>query len=101
MKKIFSGIMLTLLAACPFTSCMDEWPVADTEDLLVTCPTDLGEVNFTIKEVKDEISPRLIIPIILFAFTLFPFVSIYTVLSCWLAICTRTATGRASSPFFN
>lgn len=59
MKKIFSGIMLTLLAACPLTSCMDEWPVADTEDLLVTCPTDLGEVNFTIKEVKDEISKNV------------------------------------------
>lgn len=37
-----------------FTSCMDDFDEPNTDGLIVTSPTDIGEVNTTILEVKEQ-----------------------------------------------
>lgn len=55
MKKIFLNLCLSLLAGQFLMACMDEHDEPDTSQLSVTSTTGIGEVNYTIKQVKDTI----------------------------------------------
>ncbi len=52
MRKIFSFIMAGCMTVCAFTSCMDDTDEPNTEDLLITSPVSVGEVNSSIAELK-------------------------------------------------
>ena len=54
MKKIFSILLCGCLSAFTLTSCMDEHDDPNTDDLLITSPVSIGEVNTTILDVKTK-----------------------------------------------
>lgn len=52
MKKIY--MLFAFLAIGLFTACMDDYDEPNTDDFLVTSSTDLGEVNYSIAQLKEE-----------------------------------------------
>ena len=54
MKLKFLSIIAVAAMATLFgtTSCMDDHDAPNTDDYIVTSPTDIGEVNATILDVK-------------------------------------------------
>lgn len=54
MKKIFSILLCGCLSAFTLTSCMDEHDDPNTDNLLITSPVSIGEVNASILDVKTK-----------------------------------------------
>ncbi len=54
MNKLLSIIFTGCLSTLALSSCMDNHDSPDTDNLLITSPTSVGEVNMTIGEVKDK-----------------------------------------------
>lgn len=54
MNKLLSIIFTGCLSTLALSSCMDDHDSPDTDNLLITSPTSVGEVNMTIGEVKDK-----------------------------------------------
>ena len=52
MNKLLSIIFTGCLSTLALSSCMDDHDSPDTDNLLITSPTSVGEVNMTIGEVK-------------------------------------------------
>lgn len=54
MKKIFSTLFLGACAVFALTSCVNDADEPDTSDYLITSPTDIGEVNYSIAQLKTD-----------------------------------------------
>lgn len=54
MKKIFSVLLCGCLSVFTFSSCMDEHDDPNTDNLLITSPVSIGEVNTTILDIKTK-----------------------------------------------
>ena len=54
MKKQFATIACILLAACGLTACMDDHDEPNTDGYLITSPVSLGEVNYSIAQLKQD-----------------------------------------------
>lgn len=52
MKKIY--MLLTAFALFALTACMDDYDEPNTDNFLVTSPTDIGETNYSIAQLKQE-----------------------------------------------
>ena len=54
MKKILSLLLLGASTLLATTSCVEDFAEPNTDDLIITSPTSVGEVNTTIRQVKDR-----------------------------------------------
>lgn len=52
MKKIH--LLFAISALCALVGCMDDYDEPNTESFLVTSPTDIGETNYSIAQLKEE-----------------------------------------------
>ena len=54
MKKILSLLLLGACTLLATTSCLEDISEPNTDDFIITSPTSVGEVNTTIRQVKDR-----------------------------------------------
>lgn len=47
-------MLLAALSLCSLTACMDSYDEPNTDGYLVTSPTDIGEVNYSIAQLKSD-----------------------------------------------